>query len=262
MASAPEAIDRFEQEGLFIVSPALTARRLREKGNDLWPASGHGGGKNSPQVYPHHLTNFLLGQGAHLPIDAAAAVATLLPLQVTAEEILLQPQPEKAAPFMGAIATFGHMGETLGDVLHTHIAGAGDPELRAIMPSIVAADWALTLCVDPASATVTWRSGDKVETVTFGSRTFTGRSQRLITLPFRAILICGELWEDTVRRNAAQPRAALTSHTAAHATGSLLNQVESHARACAETTLHTPRGVHEYDRPRPGQTGPAAAAAA
>jgi hypothetical protein len=248
MASAPEAIDRFEAEGLFVVSPALTGRRLRERGTDLWPASGKGGGKNSPQVGPQHLRAFLLAQAAHLPVDAAAAVATLLPLQMTEEEVLIQPQPERAAPFMGAIAFFGRMGDTLGHVLHAHIIGSGDPKIRAAMPSAIAADWALTLCVDPAFATVSWRTGNKVETVVFGSRSHTGRSQRLITLPYKAILICGELLEDSIRKNAAQPRAALpVSH--AHAKDSLLNKVDSISCVRATSTPQSPRGVHEYDRP-------------
>ncbi len=94
-------------------------------------------------------------------------------------------------------------------------------------------------------------------------RAFTGRSQRLITLPFRAILICGELWEDTQRKNATRDGVALPqSISAAHATDTLLNQVDSIACARAPATPHQTRGVPDDDRPRLGPTGPAAAVAA
>ena len=92
-------------------------------------------------------------------------------------------------------------------------------------------------------------------------RAFTGRARRVVELPFKVITICGEIWEDTQRKNAARGRAALPqSLSAAYATDPLLNQVDSIACARAPATPHQTRGVHDYDRRRPGPPVPAAAA--
>jgi hypothetical protein len=218
MASGPECVERFEREGLFVASPALTARRIREKAPDLWPPAGKGGGRKSPQVEPRHLTNFILAQAAHLPIDAADAVTALRDVRMTEQEVL---RSEKYAPVLGAIAVFGHMDQSLGDALDIQIAGMADPVLRKVAPSVTGHDWALTLCADPAFATASYRLGHEIFTDVFGNRAFSDRARRLITLPFRVILIAGELCET---RNAARPGAALPtdrSHSASREARSL-----------------------------------------
>ena len=71
-------------------------------------------------------------------------------------------------------------------------------------------------------------------------------------LSYKAITICGELWEDTQRRNAAPARATLPldqSLSAGRTEESPLNKVDSIARVRAATTPPTPRGDHR-DGPR------------
>ena len=210
MASAPEAIERFEATKLFVASAALTARRLRETAPELWPASGRGGGRNQPHVTPGHLRNFLLAQGAHLPIDAAAAVAALCDLPVTGSETLHQPDPAKHAPFLGASMALSNLAEdgwTLGETLDVWIDSMADPAMRGVMQQTVGHEWMLTLCAEPAFATVSHRVSDWIESVTFGHRAFGDRAQRHIALPFKALLLCGELWQDT-REQLAQAKGA------------------------------------------------------
>jgi hypothetical protein len=199
MASAPEAIERFEQEGIFVASPTLTARRLREKAPGRWLASGKGGGKNAPQVEPSNLTNFIIAQAAHLPINAADAVTALRDLPVTGTEAFSQTEPEDAvAPFQGAIMDLSSLsGGTLGEWLDRWIDAAAYPIMRAAIIETIGHEWTLTLCADPPFATISQRHGSALETVTFGHRVFTGRAQRLNALPFKAIMIAAELYQDT-----------------------------------------------------------------
>lgn len=214
MTSAPECIERFEKEGIFPASPALTARRLREKAPGLWPASIKGGGKNSPQVQPHHLTNFILAQAAHLPTDAAEAVAALRGLAWGGVDVVQDPRPPDTSlpppvppPLLIPVAQ-GR--EPLGPTLDELIDQAADPERRAQAYAIIRQlDWTLLCCVDPPFATVRYRLDQYIFTERFGDRPSGERARRLVELPYKVFVIAGELWEDSKARSAAPGRTAL-----------------------------------------------------
>ena len=100
----------------------------------------------SPQVEPHHLTNIILGMGAHSPINAAAAVAALRPLTWTSTETLIAPT---SVPHKGAYQDFqAWEGDQLGEVLDWWIEAAAEPGMRAAMTEVAGHEWTLTLCPD------------------------------------------------------------------------------------------------------------------
>lgn len=169
MATAPQAIERFTEDNLFVASPALTALRLRSVRRDLWPISSKGGGSKSPQVELHHLANFILAQAAHLPIDAVSAVDAL----------------RDTTTIEGS--------NTLGDALEARIAETEKTESHHNWIEVV-------LCVDHNFARIIHRSGSKVATTIFGSSAPFTRAQRLVNIPFKVISVCSELWKDTQTR--------------------------------------------------------------
>ncbi len=199
MASVQDSIERYEAENIFAASPSLTVRRMRQSQPELLTRAAKGSGKNAPQAEPLHQTNIILAQGAHLPIDAAAAVMALRNLPATSSETLVGP-PERAVPPKGAIMHLPSMTRLLGEVLDDFIHFGADPGQRSALEEVTGHDWALTLCVDGPYATISHRVSADLVTVVFGQRVLTDRVQRLVRLPYRVITIASELWQDTCRR--------------------------------------------------------------
>lgn len=198
MANMAETIARFEREGIFPASMRLTVTRLRQTAPQMVPPSAKGGGVMSPQCEPHHQTNIILAQGAYSPIDAAKAVTTLRALRWTATETLIAPT---SVPHQGAYQAFETLeGFRLGDVLDNWISAMGEPGMRAAMASVAGHEWTMTLCLDGPNATFSQRARNEIQIATFGDRSFTGRAQRLIAMPFRVFVVAGELWQDTLER--------------------------------------------------------------
>jgi hypothetical protein len=198
MANMAETIAQFEREGIFPASMRLTVTRLRQTAPQMVPPSAKGGGVMSPQCEPHHQANIILAQGAHSPIDAAAAVTTLRALRWTATETLIAPT---SVPHQGAYQAFETLeGSRLGDVLDNWISAMGEPGMRAAMASVAGHEWTMTLCLDGPYATFSQRARSEIQIATFGDRSFTGRAQRLIAMPFRVFVVAGELWQDTLER--------------------------------------------------------------
>lgn len=218
MASAPESVKQFEEAKLFAASPALTARRLRETtslGSALWPASGKGGGSGAPQVEVGDLRNFLLAQAAPLPIDAANAVLALRDLPKKEVETFVKENNAGFATVLckPLVVYLGEIhGDTLGEFLDALISQAvlPDPALDKLLASVAGFNWTLTLCTDPAFASISQRCGGHIDTVTFGREMFDDQAeiqtQRLVSLPYKAIMIAAQLWRDTLERR-GQPIA-------------------------------------------------------
>lgn len=203
MSSMPKIIQRFVKEGIFVASPELTYRRMREHNRDLVTDQKPGGGQNSPVPEVRHLTNIVLAQAAHLPIDAAAAVIALRDLPMTRYEVFVRTEPKYQGnltprPAVTWLDTMS--GKSLGENLDFMIASCADPVVRDVMPSILGDEWSLTLCADPPFAVITLRTGGEIRRANFGERTTGDQSQRLIRLPFRVITIAGELWQDAIKR--------------------------------------------------------------
>jgi hypothetical protein len=204
MANMAETVARFEREGVFPASMALVVTRLRQTAPELVPRSAKGGGAMSPQVEPRHLTNIILGMGAHSPINAAAAVAALRPLPWTAVETLIAPT---SVPHKGAYQDFqAWEGDQLGDVLDWWVNAAAEPSIRAAMTEVAGHEWTLTLCPDGPYATFSQRVRNEVQTAVWGDRSFTDRAVRLVAMPFRVFMIAGELWQDTRERRETAER--------------------------------------------------------
>jgi hypothetical protein len=213
MASAPEAVARFEREKLFTASSALIARRLREHGgSDFWPASPKGGGSHAPQVQPQHLVAFLLALATdYTPIDAAKTVRAVWDLTMSLREVLVQVEPARGRgpripPKFLALGDRGPLGPML---VHVVRCVADDPQLRVQATGVMeSVQWTLTLCPDPPYAAVSWRIGKRIWIEHFGERPTHNRSHRLITLPYKAFMVAGELWADSAARMAAPAQAA------------------------------------------------------
>jgi hypothetical protein len=164
------------------------------------PPSAKGGGVMSPQCEPRHHANLILAQGAHSPIDAAKAVTTFRALRWTAAETLIAPT---SVPHQGAYQAFETLeGFRLGEVLDNWISAMGEPGMRAAMASVAGHEWTMTLCLDGPYATFSQRARNEIQIATFGDRSFSGRAQRLIAMPFRVFVVGGELWQNTLERRA------------------------------------------------------------
>jgi hypothetical protein len=205
MASVSEMTDRYEAEGLLPASSSLTVRRMRDSDPDLLPPTMKGASKNAPQIDPRGLTNFILANGAHLPIDAAAAVKTLRHLVGTSFEVLSG--TTATIPPKGAVVALNDLVETpLGQFLDAEINFCGDKVQRQTAEGVIGHDWTLSLCVEGKFATISQRVDNEVWTVTFGDRAITERAYRIVALPYRVITIAGELWQNTRERRALTPQ--------------------------------------------------------
>jgi hypothetical protein len=255
MATAPECIARFEREDLFLTSPVRMGRALREQGSDLWPSSPIGGGANAPHVEPRHLVNFLLAQAGGQPSEAAVAVAALRELTQTDYQSLRITDPANYGPKLG----FQHVDAAdgvLGRNLELNIAAAASPEVRARLTAVDEAPgslWSLVLCADdPAWATLTVCNYDTVATIVYGDRKHAGRrSQLMASIPLRAIIVAGELYQDTKTRteNAdPSPKGPALSTAPTAQKQQAPKQVDATARVRASAT---PGGSHDDHRRRP-----------
>ena len=200
MASLSEAIDRLQK--VFLASTALTVRRLREAAPDMLPVIAAGMSRNAPQVEPRHLTNIILAQAAHLPIDGAAAVLVLRDLPFTGAETLTSPGGTSSLYRWSGLAMESLAGETLGQMLDAWIDAAADPQMRAGMEDAYGHDWTLTVCPDAAFALMSQRQGNATATARFGQPLPLNRAQRLVNLPFEVITASGELVQTSHERRA------------------------------------------------------------
>ena len=209
MASSSEMVQRFEREGLFLASPTLTDRRMRERARKLVAAQSRGGGKDSPQVELRHLTNFLLGNAAHLPTGAAEAVRVLRGLKMTGYEVWGQKTPADALqiphPAVMDLAHINH--RTLGENLDTLVSSMGNSAARESMREVSGFDWTLTLSADPPFASISLKTWSEFRIAKFGDKPVGGRSKRLAEISFDALLVAGELWQDTLERKKSAPPA-------------------------------------------------------
>ncbi len=84
-------------------------------------------------------------------------------LFLTERETLVQVEPDRPAPTPGAAMVYGRQepGWPLGWILETMISSSVDPEMRKAMQEIAGYEWMLTLCVEPAFATISYRYGNR-----------------------------------------------------------------------------------------------------
>ena len=164
---------------------------------------GVGMSRNAPQVEPRHLTNIILAQAAHLPIDGAAAVLVLRDLPFTGTETLIGPGGDSSPFRWSGLSMESLAGQTLGQLLDSWIVDAADPQMRAAMQEFYGHDWTLTLCPDAAFALMSQRQGNAIATARFGQPLPADRAQRLINLPFEVITASGELVQTSHERRAA-----------------------------------------------------------
>jgi len=203
MATGPDCVARFEQEALFVASPALIARRLREKAPDLWPASPKGGGAKAPQVQPHHLTAFILAQAAATPMDAGEPVTALRELAMSQRQELEQKAPagDRGPRVPPEFLTPMQDRDRLGPTLDTMIDRLADPTRRtAALKTMDNLRWVMTLCADPPRAALSWQIGRTLWVEHFGPQVPNNRAHRLITIPYKVFAVAGELWQDSVAR--------------------------------------------------------------
>lgn len=212
MANVAEMIEAYDTAQVLLVSAALTVRRMREADPNLLPPTMKGASLRAPQIDPRDLTNFILANGAHLPVGAADAVRVFRHLVCLKSEELIG--TATSAPFKGAYSPLGpSVGETLGKFLDGDIAYCGDASQRGVMEEVIGHDWTLSLCLEGKFATISQLIDNEIHVITFGERVPADRARRIITLPYRVITIAGELWQNTRERRALIPQVLENENT-------------------------------------------------
>lgn len=98
---------------------------------------------------------------------------------------------------------------TLGKWLEELIERLSDPAVRSEL-SASSGEWSLRMCVDQREPDASWAEvvvGDLVM-MRFQKRPRSDRVQRIVSVPFKALLICGELWEDSKAKLATRDETA------------------------------------------------------
>ena len=264
MATAPQSIERFEREAVFIASPERIGRALRERAPaGSWPSSPIGGGSASPHVTAFHLANFILAQAGFVPSEAANALETLskLPCLDTVEH------STGHEPDLPEISATGTLSEILALMINLAVV---DPAWRESL-----AVWMLTMSPDdPVYAVITLQHVDRpAYNLRFSTGSFTwmlkerDRAQRTIEIPRKALMICAELWADSkaklaTRDENADPLAggpASSTAPTAQARQDTPNSPDATARVCAPAT--SPGGPSHARRRRHSPTSVAAGVA-
>ncbi len=233
------------------------------------PSGNPGGGKGSAHYGPDHLANVLLADaGDRLPRDAQPAARTLWPLRCARERV---ESPVKKRITIRGLGERGQLhadvlefrpgsGEHLRDYLARQIEAIGDADIRAAWAERYGASWRLTMCLDPASAAVSWVEPDGARHVLeFEPETAQpdllpqpvpppmARTQRILT--FAALAACGVCWEDTLAhrpdRQLSLPAPDIGNTTAGPGNGSAGPATTAEPAPTKTTRPRNGRAEHE-----------------
>lgn len=184
-------------------------RDMREKG--LLRTGRRGGGRGTVHYDASDFAAIVLGFGAPQPSDAAEAYEKLSGLRLVEQTTINRKAGRgRQADISGKTTDYrGLQGERLINWVTRQVVAMQAPDVAARWSAEVGSAWKLTLCMEPASAVVTWIEADgTVYTDTFGPpqpalpsiNGLPSRARRLTELPFQVLVTAGRLAADTAAR--------------------------------------------------------------